>query len=188
MSRTAIGGPRSTEVQQQAAEQPILKGTKVFLRPPLPGELAEIAEAITSDPEASPWWGVDPARTLEEIGDPDVTAFVIDAEGEQAGLIMYEEQNDPDYRFAGVDITLLTPWIGHGYGTDALRTLARYLFDVRGHHRLHIDPAAANTRAIGVYERVGFKPVGILRRYERGNDGEWHDGLLMDLLAEELIE
>ncbi|HCT76415.1 MAG TPA: GNAT family N-acetyltransferase, partial [Micromonosporaceae bacterium] len=23
--------------------------------------------------------------------------------------------------------------------------------------------------------------------YERGNDGTWHDGLLMDLLAEELI-
>jgi RimJ/RimL family protein N-acetyltransferase len=33
----------------------------------------------------------------------------------------------------------------------------------------------------------GFRPVGILRRYERDADGVgWHDGLLMDLLAEEL--
>lgn len=33
---------------------------------------------------------------------------------------------------------------------------------------------------------VGFQPVGIRRRSERGNDGVWHDALLMDLLAEEL--
>jgi aminoglycoside 6'-N-acetyltransferase len=29
--------------------------------------------------------------------------------------------------------------------------------------------------------------VGIMRQYERGPDGTWHDGLLMDLLADELI-
>jgi aminoglycoside 6'-N-acetyltransferase len=27
----------------------------------------------------------------------------------------------------------------------------------------------------------------VLRDYERGPDGTWHDGLLMDLLAGELI-
>jgi len=26
-----------------------------------------------------------------------------------------------------------------------------------------------------------------MRRYERGPDGTWHDGLLMDLLREELL-
>lgn len=63
--------------------------------------------------------------------------------------------------------------------------LARYLFDERGHHRLTIDPAAANARAIRAYERVGFRPVGVMREYERGPDGVWRDGLLMDLLASE---
>jgi aminoglycoside 6'-N-acetyltransferase len=33
---------------------------------------------------------------------------------------------------------------------------------------------------------VGFRPVGVMRRYERGPDGVWHDGLLMDMLAGEL--
>jgi aminoglycoside 6'-N-acetyltransferase len=28
----------------------------------------------------------------------------------------------------------------------------------------------------------------VMRRYERGSDGTWHDGLLMDLLAEEFVD
>ena len=57
---------------------------------------------------------------------------------------------------------------------------------MRGHHRLTIDPAASNDRAIGVYERVGFRRVGVMRNYERGQGGAFHDGLLMDMLAGEL--
>lgn len=67
-----------------------------------------------------------------------------------------------------------------------MRTLARYLVEEVGHHRLTIDPAADNAAAIRCYSKVGFRPVGVLRKYERGVDGDWHDGLLMDLLAEEL--
>jgi aminoglycoside 6'-N-acetyltransferase len=47
--------------------------------------------------------------------------------------------------------------------------------------------AADNARAIAAYRKVGFRPVGIMRRYERAADGHWRDGLLMELLAEELI-
>ncbi len=61
--------------------------------------------------------------------------------------------------------------------------LVRHLFEARGHHRLTIDPAAANLRAIRCYESVGFVRVGVMREYERGDDGTWHDGLLMELLA-----
>jgi aminoglycoside 6'-N-acetyltransferase len=59
---------------------------------------------------------------------------------------------------------------------------------VRGHHRLTIDPAAANARAIRAYRAIGFRDVGVMRRYERGPDGEWRDALLMDMLAGELRE
>jgi aminoglycoside 6'-N-acetyltransferase len=51
-----------------------------------------------------------------------------------------------------------------------------------------IDPAAANEWAIRAYESVGFRRVGVMRQYWRGPDGAWRDGLLMDLLAEELRE
>lgn len=49
-----------------------------------------------------------------------------------------------------------------------------------------IDPRTDNERAIRAYERVGFPPVGVMCRYERGPEGAWHDGLLMDLLRGEL--
>ena len=102
------------------------------------------------------------------------------------GSVQYYEETDPDYRHAGLDIFLGTGWQGRGLGPEALRILARHLVDERGHHRLVIDPAAANERAIAAYRRVGFTPVGVMRLYERGADGSWHDGLLMDLLADEL--
>jgi aminoglycoside 6'-N-acetyltransferase len=62
------------------------------------------------------------------------------------------------------------------------------LFVDHGHHRLVIDPAADNVAALRSYSKVGSRPVGIMRRYERGAAGTWHDNLLMDLLAEELVE
>jgi aminoglycoside 6'-N-acetyltransferase len=104
------------------------------------------------------------------------------------GAIQYHEEEDPMYRHAGIDLFIDTAHQGRGLGGDAIRTLARFLLEERGHHRLSIDPAADNARAIRAYERVGFRPVGVLRAYERGPDGAWHDGLLMDLLAGELTE
>jgi aminoglycoside 6'-N-acetyltransferase len=59
----------------------------------------------------------------------------------------------------------------------------------RGHHRLTIDPAVDNAAAVRCYTKAGFRPVGVLRQYERdGATGEWHDGLLMDALASEIEE
>ena len=93
---------------------------------------------------------------------------------------------DPDDRHAGIDLFLDSTHQGLGLNPDAIALVARYLFEVRAHRRLTIDPAAANVRAIRAYERVGFRPVGVMREYERGHDGTWHDGLLMNLLAGEL--
>jgi hypothetical protein len=48
------------------------------------------------------------------------------------------------YRHAGIDIFLTASRYGQGLGTEAIRLLARHLFEKRGHHRLTIDPAADN--------------------------------------------
>ena len=144
-----------------------------------------------AEPAVSPWWPrYDAARVRREyLDEPDeeTTAFVIDVDGEVAGLIQYSEEDDPDYRSAWIDIAVATRFHGTGAALDALRSVVRELFD-RGHHHLFIDPAADNHRAIRAYEKVGFKPVGIMRQNERGPDGTFHDALLMDMLAGELLE
>lgn len=111
--------------------------------------------------------------------------WVVEVDGRFAGWIQYGEETDPYYRSVGLDIALTTSLHGGGYGRRALR-LAIDHFAGRGHHRFTIDPDADNERAIRCYTAVGFKPVGVLREYTFGPDGNPRDGLLMDLLASEL--
>ena len=162
----------------------ILRGERVLLRRGRP-EDAEGLFQIRNEPEVVRWWGSD---EIEEISEQFIEAdegFVIEADGEVVGAIQYHEEDDPMYRHAGIDIFLTASRHGQGLGTEAIRLLARHLFEERGHHRLTIDPAADNAAAIRAYEKVGFRRVGIMRNYERGPDGAWHDGLLMDMLREE---
>lgn len=49
-------------------------------------------------------------------------------------------------------------------------------------------PGPHDERAIRAYAAVGFRPVGLMRQANRNHAGEWTDALLMDLLAEELVE
>lgn len=154
-----------------------LRGDRIVLRPVMADDTPTL-HRIVREPEVAAWWG-----TPE--GFDDMLAVVLD--GEVIGSVQYEEEDDPDYRHAGIDLFLSARHHGRGLGAETVRTLARWLIDARGHHRLTIDPAAANTTAVRSYTRVGFRPVGVLRAYERDPlTGDWRDGLLMDLLADEL--
>ena len=139
-------------------------------------------------PSVRRWWGTVEGRdALREDLRHDGCAWAIEVGGEAVGWLGVSEEDTPDYRHAGLDVALGASWQDRGLGSEALRTAIRWLVSERGHHRFTIDPAVANERAIRAYEAVGFRRVGVLRRYERGPDGGWEDGLLMDLLAEELV-
>ncbi len=140
-------------------------------------------------PGVAEWWGSPdpPEREWEGLVNGGA-AWAIEVGGELAGWLGYHEELEPDYKQVALDITLAPRFHDRGHGRAALRLAARWLISERGHHRLTIDPDAANARAIRTYESVGFRPVGILRRGNRNAAGEWTDGLLMDLLAEELRE
>jgi aminoglycoside 6'-N-acetyltransferase len=164
----------------------ILHGPRVILRA---GSLddAERLTSIRSEPEIARRWGILEDGEIEEFVANEKT-FVIEVDGEVIGAMQYDEVEDPMYRSAGIDLYLTTPRHGQGLGREAVRILARHLIEERGHHRLTIDPAADNAPAIRAYEKVGFRPVGVMRSYERGPDGTFHDGVLMELLAGELLE
>ena len=162
----------------------VLRGPRVTLRPVTTEDVARL-QAIRREPEVAAWWGaLDEGEVEECVGDE--TWFAIEVGGQVVGAIQYSEEEEPMYRHAGIDLFLSASAQRQGLGTEAIRVLARHLIDERGHHRLTIDPAAANHAAIRAYEKVGFSRVGVMRSYERGPDGTWHDGLLMELLAGEL--
>ncbi|WP_229401407.1 GNAT family N-acetyltransferase [Micromonospora okii] len=168
----------------------MLRGKAVTLRPATEDDVPALA-AIRATPEVRRWWRGDDdlaAAIRADLADEALTIHVVEHAGRVVGAIQWYAESDPEYRHAGMDIFLAPEVHGGGLGGDAVRTLARHLVDDHGHHRLTVDPAAANTAAIRAYAKVGFRPVGVLRRYERGADGRWHDGLLMDLLADELSD
>jgi aminoglycoside 6'-N-acetyltransferase len=160
---------------------PTLHGTRLRLRPLRSTDLKALA-AIRAEPGVRRWWGEPQPGDFEPPADGDL--LVIEVDGSVAGAIQYEEVSDPQYRSAGLDIFLGAAWEGRGLGREAVALLAGHLMESRGHHRLTIDPAAANERAIRCYEAVGFARVGFMRQYERAADGTWRDGLLMELVAD----
>jgi aminoglycoside 6'-N-acetyltransferase len=164
-----------------------LRGNTVSLRPLRHEDVPRLLE-IGREPEVSRWWTSVTADKLiaKAEGRDDAVPLAVVFEGEVVGMIQYHEHDDPEYRSAGIDIFLTAAVHGRGLGTDAVRTLARWLVRERGHHRVTIDPAVENSGAVRAYEKAGFRPVGVMREYWTDPAGVRHDGLLMDALAREL--
>jgi aminoglycoside 6'-N-acetyltransferase len=156
---------------------PTLTGGRLTLRPATGADAAAL-DRIAAAPEVARW-----------VGGYDIVdgqTFTIEVDGEVAGWLNAEAEEHPEYRHVALDIFIAAPLHGRGFGPEALRMAIRHFIE-QGHHRFTIDPETGNERAIKAYASVGFKRVGVMRDYERHASGEWHDNLLMDLLAEELI-
>lgn len=163
-----------------------LHGERVVLEPVAVEHVPDLRR-IAGTPEVRLRWGEVADFPRWPFDEASVVRFAVLLDGAVRGLVQYGEEEDPLYRHASIDVFLDPLVHRRGLGRDAVRTLARHLVHERGHHRLVIDPAADNEAAIRCYTAAGFRPVGVMRRYERDADGRgWHDGLLMDLLAEDL--
>ncbi|MEI2702734.1 MAG: GNAT family protein [Baekduia sp.] len=170
---------------------PTLAGARLTLRPQLETDLVVLGSFL-GDPSLARWFGQDDADDLRSSdaastrSEIDDQAFTIEVMGDVAGWMLVAEEPHPDYREAGLDIMLGPAFQDRGLGPEALRLAIRWLFEERDHHRVTIDPAVANARAVAAYRAVGFRDIGIARRSARTPDGDWEDSLLMDLLDGEL--
>jgi aminoglycoside 6'-N-acetyltransferase len=163
-----------------------LRGDRVLLRPAVPGDIPTL-ESIRREPSVERWWGLlEEGEIATDIAEGDGRILAVEVAGAVIGSVQWYEEKEPAFRHAGMDIYLTSGTQGQGIGAEVVRLLATWLIRDRDFHRLVIDPAAANERAIAAYAKVGFKPAGVLRRSWRAPDGTWEDQLLMDLLADEL--
>jgi len=76
--------------------------------------------------------------------------------------------------------------MGKGYGSDALKTLIKYLFENFSINKIWIAARVNNLRAIRAYEKAGFKKEGILRE-EDYFEGEFVDCIRFGILRKEFL-
>jgi RimJ/RimL family protein N-acetyltransferase len=73
---------------------------------------------------------------------------------------------------------------GKGYGTDAMKTIVNFAFNMMNLRRLSLEVNADNIRGIKCYEKAGFVTEGIKRK-ERYYNGRYTDIVIMGILKEE---
>lgn len=88
-------------------------------------------------------------------------------------------------RTATLGIVVGPTQVDQGYGSDAVRVVARYAFRSMGVHRIELMVAAFNLRARRAYEHAGFQVEGV-RREAAFLDGGYADVLQMGLLQPDL--
>ncbi len=126
-----------------------------MLRALAPGDENELWR-IHSTPQVARWWDSPPPDFPWD--EPESTRLTIEVAGAIGGLIQFWEESEPKYRHGALDIFLDPALHGRGLGSAALRTLARSLIEERGHHRMTVDPAAANVTAIRAMRRSASCP------------------------------
>lgn len=178
----------------------IIQGNKVALRPMEPEEVTLI-HVWANDPDVMPFWYGE-EKTREQIkadwkrhyfSDNDLYSgrcFAIlkgtNPVGNPIGMINYN-RIDRDNRSVDIDMIIgqKKDW-GQGYGTDALRTFVRYLFDRFDLNRIWLGTYTYNKRAIRAYEKAGFKREGVLREDARIG-GKFVDTVVLSLLRREFF-
>lgn len=176
------------------SDKPTLTGDRVILRAPRDTDVAARL-ALGNTPEIHAMFGGDPTQTraLTEVAaqawveslQSDPLAWVIVADDAMIGSVRLYSVNPADKR-ASLAIGILSPaHLGCGFGTQAMRLLARHAFDDLGLHRIASRVLAFNARAIAAYEKVGFVQEG-RERQSALIGAEWQDDIIMGLLAPDL--
>ena len=165
----------------------------VAIRRATPEDVAFLADLATHD-DVEPFLASVRAKEREELlaevqrsqEEPDALGvFVIEVDGARAGTMRFERANMRS-RIANLGGLALHPdFRGRRAADEAARLFQRYLLDDLGFHRLQLEVYGFNERALVHAERSGFVREGVRRKaYLR--DGEWVDGVLFGLVAEDL--
>ncbi|KAK4114420.1 acyl-CoA N-acyltransferase [Canariomyces notabilis] len=73
---------------------------------------------------------------------------------------------------------------GSGYGSEAIRWSLEWAFGIAGMHAVRLTAFSFNTRAVRLYERLGFVREGV-RRESIYFDHQWHDHIMFSMLEHE---
>ena len=108
--------------------------------------------------------------------------ILVVARGEdRLGIVSWRKvPSTPGYYYWNIGIVLLPEARGKGYGTQAQRLLARYLFAHTTVHRIWAGTKVDNIAEQKVLEKAGFTREGITRA-TGWRDGAGRDGVIYSL-------
>ncbi|PIS09250.1 hypothetical protein COT75_02505 [Candidatus Beckwithbacteria bacterium CG10_big_fil_rev_8_21_14_0_10_34_10] len=175
----------------------MIKGKKVVLRPINKQDFPILHQWINNPAVVSFWYGKDKLRSKKWVKDhfdviikgrTNSSCWMVEVKGQPIGFIYNNVNKDDDKKFIGrVELDILigedNQW-GKGYGTDALKAMIKYAFEIQRAQRVYLTPHIKNIRAIHVYQKVGFKKEGVLRHFEKF-EGQWIDCLMMSIIKKE---
>jgi len=172
---------------------PTLIGNSVRLRAPAETDVEERV-ALGQQPEILRMFGVDPVdiAPLTRAGAAAFinglaahpAAWVIEYQGHFLGEIRLDRVDMHDRR-AQLAVGIYDPaQFGKGIGRQAIRLVLSYAFELLHLHRIGLRVISYNERAIRAYKSCGFVEEG-REREAAFVSGEWHDDVIMGILAPE---
>lgn len=166
---------------------------QVRLRPLERGDL-HFVHTLNNNRSVMSYWFEEPYESfieLEElyrkhIHDQSERRFIVeDPEQARAGLVELVEI-DHLHRRAEFMIMISPELQGRGFARAATRLAVNYAFRVLNLYKLYLLVDVDNTRAIRIYEDVGFRREGVLID-EFFSDGRYHSVVRMCLFQHEVL-
>ena len=176
-----------------------ISGEKVELKPAQESDRRTIYEwlsqsDLTSSMMGPPVYPDHPVPSWDEFcedytpsffnssGDGKGRNFIIIANGEEVGTIGYDLL-DKKKNSVFLDIWMRAEkFCGHGYGSDALKTLSVYINKTYGINNIKISPSARNKRAVASYRKAGFEYVSMMNKAQQIKEfgvSECDDNIIM---------
>ncbi len=171
------------------------------------GELIDLRPIVAEDLDRLEAWIVEPeyAGPFNTLGltrpgtfragfardglltDDRGTLLIVTKAGELAGDIGFRSVSFGGNRGNNcyeLGITVAAAWRGHGYGTEAQRLLAAFLFATYPIARVQASTDRENIGEQRSLERAGFTREGVLRQAQF-RAGAWHDMIMYSKLRDE---
>ena len=126
----------------------------------------------------------DEAKFITALNSADNSLFLVavDAENNVIGALLFQGKERRAVRHvSSLSISVAQAWRNKGVGSALLTRSIEWARSSNVVKRLELHVFAENTRAIRVYEKLGFEVEGRLRR-GIFRDGQYHDELVMGLL------
>jgi RimJ/RimL family protein N-acetyltransferase len=164
----------------------------IVLRPLTRDDLVALAQ-VENDPDAVgefAWFGFrsgPPSEQAKLLSDTGGHLGVITESGHFVGDVSWRQSLNgppPNGLCWAIGIEILPAFRGRGFGTEAQRALADYLFAHTPAERIEASTEAGNVAEQKALERAGFVREGVLRKAVF-RAGEYRDMVMYSTLREE---